>query len=112
MDVGVPRGLLAFFDGLKDPRVNRTKLHALSDILFISLCAIICGADSWTEVELFGRSKKEWLRQFLPLANGIPSHDTFGRVFSRLDPMRLERCFLNWMAALAKISARSIGRWT
>lgn len=104
MDVGAPRGLLRFFDGLEDPRMDRTKLHALSDILFISLCAILCGADSWAEVELFGRSKKEWLRQFLPLANGIPSHDTFGRVFSRLDPMQLEQCFLNWMAALAKIS--------
>jgi predicted transposase YbfD/YdcC len=104
MDVGAPRGLLRFFDGLEDPRLDRTKLHSLSDILFISLCAIICGADSWTEVELFGHSKQEWLRRFLPLTNGIPSHDTFGRVFSRLDPTQLEQCFFNWMAALAKIS--------
>ena len=104
MEVGAPRGLLRFFDGIEDPRVDRTKLHALSDILFISLCAVICGADSWTEVELFGYSKEEWLRRFLPLANGIPSHDTFGRVFSRLDPAQLERCFLNWMSALAQAS--------
>jgi len=104
MDVGAPRGLLRFFDELEDPRVERTKLHALSDILFIALCAMICGADTWTEVELFGYSKQEWLRQFLPLANGIPSHDTFGRVFSRLDPAQLERCFLNWMGALAEAS--------
>jgi len=104
MDVEAPRGLLRFFDGLEDPRMDRTKLHALSDILFISLCAILCGADSWTEVELFGHSKEEWLRRFLPLANGTPSHDTFGRVFSRLDPTQLEQCFLNWMAALVKIS--------
>jgi predicted transposase YbfD/YdcC len=104
MDVGAPRGLLRFFDELEDPRMDRTKLHALSDILFITLCAVICGADSWTEVELFGYSKQEWLRQFLPLANGIPSHDTFGRVFGRLDPIQLERCFLNWMSVLAKAS--------
>jgi predicted transposase YbfD/YdcC len=104
MDVGAPRGLLRYFDGLEDPRLDRTKLHALSDILFISLCAVTCGADSWTEVELFGHSKEEWLRRFLPLTHGIPSHDTFGRVFSRLDPTQLEQCFLNWTAALAKVS--------
>ena len=104
MDVGAPRGLLRYFDGLEDPRLDRTKLHALGDILFISLCAVTCGADSWTEVELFGHAKEEWLRRFLPLTHGIPSHDTFGRVFSRLDPTQLEQCFLNWTAALAKIS--------
>jgi predicted transposase YbfD/YdcC len=104
MDVEAPRGLLRFFDELEDPRLDRTKLHALGDILFIALCAVICGADTWTEVEWFGHTKEEWLRRFLPLANGIPSHDTFGRVFSRLDPDQLERCFLNWMAALSQAS--------
>lgn len=104
MDVGAPRGLLRFFDELEDPRVERTKLHALSDIMFITLCAVISRADNWIEVELFGRSREPWLRQFLPLVNGIPSHDTFGRVFSRLDPAQLERCFLNWMGALAEAS--------
>jgi predicted transposase YbfD/YdcC len=104
MDVGVSRGLLRFFDELEDPRVDRTKLHSLGDILFITLCAVICGADDWTEVELFGTEKEEWLRQFLILANGIPSHDTFGRVFTRLDPVQLERCFLNWMSSLSEAS--------
>jgi hypothetical protein len=85
MDVEAPRGVLRFFDELEDPRLDRTKLHALGDILFITLCAVICGADTWTEVEWFGHNKEEWLRRFLPLVNGIPSHDTFGRVFSRLD---------------------------
>jgi predicted transposase YbfD/YdcC len=80
-------------------------LHLLNDILFIALCAVICGADSWTEVEVFGWAKREWLSQFLALPNGIPSHDTFGRVFSKLDPETLERCFSKWMAALAEASA-------
>jgi predicted transposase YbfD/YdcC len=105
MDVGAPRGLLRFFDELEDPRMERTKLHSLGDILFIALCAVICGADSWTEVEVFGWAKLEWLSQFLALPNGIPSHDTFGRVFSKLDPEALERCFSKWMAALAEASA-------
>jgi hypothetical protein len=104
MDVEAPRGVLRFFEELEDPRMDRTKLHALSDILFITLCAVLCGANSWAEVELYGRSKEQWLRQFVPLANGIPSHDTFGRVFSRLDPTQLEQCFVNWMRALAQIS--------
>jgi predicted transposase YbfD/YdcC len=104
MDVGAPRGLLRFFDELEDPRMERTKLHSLNDILFIALCAVICGADSWTEVEVFGWAKWEWLSQFLALPHGIPSHDTFGRVFSKLDPEALERCFSKWMAALAEAS--------
>ncbi len=104
MDVEAPRGLLRFFDELEDPRMDRTKLHSLGDILFITLCAVICGADGWTEVELFGKSKRPWLKTLLDLPNGIPSHDTFGRVFSRLDPEQLERCFLQWTAALAEAS--------
>lgn len=104
MDVGAPRGLLRFFDELEDPRVERTKLHTLGDILFITICAVLCGADGWTEVELYGESRREWLKTFLDLPNGIPSHDTFGRVFSRLRPDQLESCFMKWTAALAEAS--------
>jgi len=104
MDVEAPRGLLRWFGELQDPRKDRTKLHLLSDILVIALCAVICGADSWTEIELFGKSKRKWLQTFLELPNGIPSHDTFGRVFSLLDPQQLEDCFRKWMAALAQSS--------
>lgn len=93
MDVDASRGLLRFFADLPDPRVERTRLHALTDILFITICAVLVGADSWTEGELFGLTKKEWLSQFLALPNGIPSHDTFGRVFGRLAPEALEQCF-------------------
>lgn len=102
MDVEAPRGLLRFFDELQDPRMDRTKLHALSDILVITICAVICGADEWTEVELFGQSKHNWFKTFLVLPNGIPSHDTFGRVFSLLDPIQLEQCFQRWMGAMAE----------
>lgn len=104
MDVEAPRGLLRIFDELEDPRVERNKLHCLADILAIALLAVICGADEWTEIELFGQSKLDWLRTFLRLPHGIPSHDTFGRVFSRLDPEQLERCFQKWMSALAQRS--------
>jgi len=102
MDVEAPRGLLRFFEELEDPRMDRTKLHSLSDILVITICAVICGADEWTEIELFGKSKRKWFTTFLALPNGIPSHDTFGRVFSRLDPKQLEQCFQRWMAAMAE----------
>jgi predicted transposase YbfD/YdcC len=104
MDVEAPRALLRLFDGVDDPRVERTKLHHLTDILVITLCAVICGADTWTEVELFGWAKVEWLRTFLALPHGIPSHDTFGRVFARLNPDELERCFRAWTQALATAS--------
>jgi len=102
MDVEAPCGLLRYFDELEDPRMDRTKLHSLGDILVITICAVLCGADEWTEIELFGRSKRKWFKTFLALPNGIPSHDTFGRVFSRLDPKQLERCFQGWMAAMAE----------
>lgn len=102
MDVKAPRGLLRIFGGIEDPRVNRTKMHNLIDILVTTLCAVLSGADSWTEIELFGKSKLTWLKTFLELPNGIPSHDTYGRVFSRIDPEQLERCFIEFMSELAQ----------
>ncbi len=101
MEVEAPRGLLRIFEELEDPRMDRAKRHSLYDILVITICGVICGADNWTEIELFGQSKRKWLRTFLALPNGIPSHDTFGRVFARLAPEQLEQCFLKWTAALA-----------
>ncbi len=88
------------FASLPDPRVERTKRHALLDIVTIALCAVICGADNWVEIERFGQTKEAWLRSFLALPHGIPSHDTFGRVFARLDPEAFERCFLEWVQAV------------
>lgn len=104
MDVNAPRGLLRAFAQLEDPRMDRTKKHSLSDILTIAICAVICGADGWTEVQAFGEHKREWFSSFLKLPNGIPSHDTFGRVFAMLQPEAFEQCFLEWINGLAVAS--------
>ncbi len=90
--------LLEHFNLLPDPRqADHNKLkHVLLDVIIIAILATICGADSWVEIETFGKEKEVWLKQFLTLENGIPSHDTFGRVFSLLDPTAFERCFLLW----------------
>jgi predicted transposase YbfD/YdcC len=105
MDVNAPVGLLRAFAELKDPRMDRTKRHSLGDILAIAISAIICGADGWTQVAKFGRCKLKWFKTFLELPNGIPSHDTFGRVFAALDPAAFEECFMKWIAALTTASA-------
>src|SRR2546430_1504711 len=91
-----------FFDELPDPRVDRTRKHLLIDVLAISLCATIAGADSFEEVERFGRSKESWLKGFLSLPNGIPSHDTFNRVFAALDPRKFAECVTRWLAAVCE----------
>jgi predicted transposase YbfD/YdcC len=91
------------FGGLTDPRIDRCKRHQLLDILVIAICAVICGADDWVEVEAFGNAKLAWFQTFLALPHGIPSHDTFGRVFARLDPAQFQACFLRWIRALAEL---------
>jgi len=93
------------FSKLEDPRVERTRKHELTDILVIAICAIICGADGWAQVEGFGLCKQQRFESFLSLPNGIPSHDTFGRFFSRLCPESFEKCFLEWINALAQKSS-------
>lgn len=92
------------FGKVKDPRVERTKRHKLLDIFLIAICGVICGADSWVDIELFGKSKLEWLRTFLTLPNGIPSHDTFGRVFAAIDPEEFERSFMEWVQAINELT--------
>ncbi len=88
------------FATLEDPRVERTKRHQLLAIITIALCAVICGGDTWADVEEFGHAKRAWLETFLDLPNGILSHDTFGRVFARLDPEQFQACFLSWVQAI------------
>lgn len=89
------------FHDLIDPRIARTRRHHLLDIVTLALCAVLAGAESWVEVEEWGTIKLAWLRTWLPLPNGIPSHDTFGRVFSRLNPDQLETGFVRWVQVLA-----------
>jgi predicted transposase YbfD/YdcC len=89
-----------YFGKLKDPRRAHRRLHHLQDIIVIALCAVIAGAQDWQEVELFGRQRRAWLKRFLKLPNGIPSHDTFERVFDRLKPQAFQACFRDWVQAI------------
>jgi predicted transposase YbfD/YdcC len=92
------------FSTLEDPRSNGGKRHLLLDIVTIAVAAVVCGAESWVEVELFGQTKQAWLRTFLQLPHGIPSHDTFGRVFERLDPSQFHQCLLSWLTSVRSIA--------
>lgn len=94
--------ILHHFSDIEDPRTNLHKKHQLSDILFITICAVICGADNWVAVETFGRAKEKWLTPLLGLEFGIPSHDTFGNVFAVIDPEQFSQCFSRWVADLSQ----------
>ena len=100
--------LAACFTGLEDPRETRRCDHQLIDILVIAVCAVIACAESWEDIELYGRSKQAWLETFLALPNGIPSHDTFRRVFMLLDPDAFEACFSRWAQSLAGEAGREV----
>jgi predicted transposase YbfD/YdcC len=100
--------LMAHFSVLEDPRVERTRRHSLNDILVIAISGFICGVDNWVELEMFGQEKEGWFKQFLELPNGIPSHDTFGRVFAALEPEAFSRCFMNWMKAVSEATEGDI----
>ena len=88
------------FGKVTDPRIDRTKEHKLIDIMAIAICAVICGAEGWVDIENFGNGKRVWLQTFLELPNGIPSHDTFGRVFSLIDPKEFQESFRSWVQSI------------
>jgi predicted transposase YbfD/YdcC len=107
LEEGMPKKPLAaieeHFSQVSDPRIDRTKEHKLMDMIAIAICAVICGAEGWTDIENFGNSKLPWLKTFLELPNGIPSHDTFGRVFSRIDAQQFQLAFYEWVWAVNDI---------
>jgi predicted transposase YbfD/YdcC len=96
------------FNDIEDIRIDRGKKHKLIDIITISICAVVCGADGWIDIEMYGIARKEWLGKFLELQNGIPSHDTFARVFSQISPEEFNKSFLNWVKGISKITAGEI----
>jgi predicted transposase YbfD/YdcC len=100
----VNASIVEHFRTLEDPRIERTKKHNLLDILVIALCTLLTGGEGFQDMELFGKSKHAWLQTFLALPHGIPSHDTFGRVFARLHPQRFQECFLAWTQAIAQLT--------
>ena len=93
---------------LEDHRIDRTKRHNLTDIIAIAICAVVCGADSWVDMEVFGKSRRKWLSGFLELSNAIPSHDTFGRVFSMLDAESFQNCFVEWVRSVSDMTEGQI----
>lgn len=94
--------ILKYFSNLEDPRIERTKQHLLVDIVAIAILAVLSGASGWVAIETYAQAKQEWLKQFLALPNGIPSHDTIARVFARLDPVRFEQCFHQWVESITQ----------
>jgi Transposase len=96
------------FGGLEDPRVERTKKHLLIDIVALALCGVISGAQNWEEMEDFGNIHKDWFSNFLELPNGIPSHDTIGRVFSALNPKAIQECSLSWLKKIKNLVPETI----
>lgn len=96
------------FDTLEDPRIERTKLHPLIDIVTITICAVICGADGPSDIEQYGHEKHDWLKTFLALPNGIPSHDTIGRVLARIEPTQFQSCFLRWIQTICHLSSGEV----
>ena len=102
MDQELSPRIVDHFSDIDDPRIERNKLHKLIDILTITICAVVCNADTWEDIEEFGKAKEGWFRKYLELANGIPSHDTIRRVFIRLKPEQLQSSFLSWVRALRR----------
>ena len=100
--------IMEYLDSIRDPRADKNKKHQLRDILVITICGVICGADDWVKIEHFARCKESWFRKFLELPNGIPSHDTFGRLFARLCPEEFRKGFLDWISGVAQLGHQEV----
>jgi predicted transposase YbfD/YdcC len=99
---------LKYFEELRDPRVERNREHLLEEILLIAIAAVLSGAESWNDIADYGEDKREWLQTFLTLPSGIPSHDTFNRVFAALDPEEMEKGFVAWVSSIARLTAGEV----
>jgi predicted transposase YbfD/YdcC len=99
---------LRYFAELHDPRVERNREHLLEEILLIAIAAVLSGAESWNDIAEYGEAKREWLKTFLTLPSGIPSHDTFNRVFAALDPEEMEKGFVAWVSSIARLTAGEV----
>ena len=100
--------LISDFSKINDPRLDRRKLHKLIDIFVITVCAVICGANTWNEIEQYGHSKHDWLKTFLEMPNGIPSHDTIRRVFMIIDPEEFRTAFINWVDSIRPLLPETV----
>ena len=96
------RDLESIFAQVEDPRMERTRLHRLRDSIILAICGVLCGADGWVEIEAFGKAKEAFFTELLNLPNGIPSHDTFGRVFALIDPKQFEASFVQWVQGISQ----------
>ena len=105
---GLDKGLIGCLRVIRDPRVDRTKLHPLESILFTAICAVLSGAESWEDMEDFGNLRREWLERFVQFPHGVPSHDTFGRVFAQIDSEAFQKSFLSWVKAVCVTSGAQI----
>src|SRR5690349_18835404 len=102
MEENTRSDLESLFAHVEDPRMERTKRHRLRDIILLAICGTLCGAEGWVEIEEFGKAKEAFFTQLLGLPNGIPSHDTFGRVFALIDPKQFEASFLQWVQGISE----------
>ena len=95
---------MSHFSSIPEPRIKRCRRHELMDIIFLSICAVLCGAEGWEEIEDFGHARLDWLKRYSPYEQGIPKHDTIARVLSRLDPTALQNSFISWVNAASQLT--------
>jgi len=103
-----PRTLVEHFSAIADPRIDRAKRHVLIDVIVVAIIGTICGADGWEDIEMIATEKEDWLRSFLRLPNGIPSHDTIARTFARISPQAFNSCFVAWTNDVANLTAGEV----